>query len=995
LTELAVTVDGIKAPVRDGERLLDVLVRRGVTVPHVCYQENLGPIETCDTCFVEISPPAGAEGTDRKELVRACSYVVNADLVCSTVSEDAEMARREGMQRILSKHELYCTVCENNNGTCVVHNTFSEMDIDHPSYAFQPKGYAVDDSHPFYRYDPDQCILCGRCVEACQNFQVNETLSIDWSSERPRVLWDGGVEAGSSSCVGCGHCVTVCPCNALMEKGMIAKAGLLTSIPRKVRDPLVSLTKAVEPATGLKAILSLSEAESAARHAQISRTKTVCTYCGVGCSFEMWTTQRSILKVEPTTEGPANAISTCVKGKFGWEYVNSPDRLTSPLIRRGDHFEEASWEEALTFIGSSLAEIRAQSGPDAIGLISSSKCTNEESYLMQKLARAVIGTHNIDNCSRYCQSPATMGLWRTVGYGGDSGSITDIAGAGLVLIVGSNTAESHPVVAARIKRAHKLHGQRLIVADLRRNDMAERADIYLHPRPGTDLVWLGAVTKYIIDNGLADRDFIATKTNDFEEYCASIDGLTLEYAAQVSGVAVETLKAVAHEIVAADGVCALWAMGVTQHQRGSDTSTALANLLLATGNFARPHAGAYPLRGHNNVQGASDFGSMPTFFPGYQSVDDRSVVQRFEAAWGVTLPSTKGLDNHEMVDAIQRGEMKALYLIGEDMGLVDSNALHVQDALTKLDFFIVQDLFFSTTASFANVVLPASPSVEKEGTFTNTERRIQRLYEVFEPLGDSRPDWRIIQGVAQSLGAAWDYHHPSEIMEEAAQVTPLFAGVTYDRLEGFSSLQWPVSEDGSGTANLYFDGFTFDDGRAKFFPLEFHEPSEVPDEEFDLHLNNGRLLEHFHEGNMTYRTKGLADHTPEPFVEVSPELAKERGVQSGSLVRLVSRRGAVKVKALVTDRVSGYELYMPMNARSNLSAVNVLTSSLTDVATHTPAYKELAVKMEVLLTTGRSPLPRRNFRFGVRTPQRGVLVEEKWKRSDYVKPPLRQHGGRS
>ncbi len=995
MTKIRVRVNGVEGSTHAGERLLDVLLRQGVSVPHVCYQENLGPIETCDTCFVEVSPLEDQSGERTSQLVRSCSYVLTGDLSCSTDSRDSLQARREGMQRILANHELYCTVCENNNGACVVHNTFAEMDIDHPSYAIEPKGYPVDDSHPFYRYDPEQCIACGRCVEACQNFQVNETLSIDWSMDRPRVLWDGGVEAGSSSCVGCGHCVTVCPCNALMEKGMISKAGLLTSIPRKVREPLISLTKAVEPATGLKAILSLSEAESAARRSQIRKTKTVCTYCGVGCSFEMWTSQRSILKVEPSPAGPANAISTCVKGKFGWGYVNAPDRLTTPLIRRGDRFEEATWDEALRHIGTSLRTIKDESGPDAVGLIASSKCTNEESYLMQKLARAVIGTHNVDNCSRYCQSPATMGLWRTVGYGGDSGSISDISGAGLVLIVGSNTAESHPVVAARIKRAHKLFGQKLIVADLRKNEMAERADIFFHPRPGTDLVWLGAVTKYIIDNGLEAREFIEEKTNDFELYRASIEAFTLDYAEQVSGVDAETLKAVAHEIVAADGVCALWAMGVTQHQRGSDTSTALANLLLVTGNFARPNAGAYPLRGHNNVQGASDFGSMPTFYPGYQPVDDESVVRRFEDAWGVTLPVRQGLDNHEMVDAIHRGEMRALYLIGEDMGLVDAHASHVQEAFTKLDFFVVQDLFFSKTASFADVVLPASPSVEKEGTFTNTERRLQRLYEVFEPLGDSRPDWRIIQDVARSLGAAWNYDHPSEIMDEAAALTPLFAGVTYDRLEGFSSLQWPVESDGTGTKNLYLDGFTFDDGRAKFFPLEFHEPSEAPDDEFDLHLNNGRLLEHFHEGNMTYRTQGLADHTPEAFVEISPELAAERGVQSGSLVRLISRRGAVKVKALVTDRVQGHELYMPMNARSNSSAVNMLTSSETDVATHTPAYKELAVKMEVLLGTGRSPLPKRNFRFGVRTPQPGVMVEEKWKRSDYVTPPQRRPVGRS
>jgi formate dehydrogenase major subunit len=425
-------------------------------------------------------------------------------------------------------------------------------------------------------------------------------------------------------------------------------------------------------------------------------------------------------------------------------------------------------------------------------------------------------------------------------------------------------------------------------------------------------------------------------------------------------------------------------MGVTQHVAGSDTSTAISNLLLATGNYMRPGTGAYPLRGHNNVQGASDHGAMPNFFPGYQSVEDPAIRNKFEHAWGVSLPSKPGLNNHQMIDAIHGGQLKSMYVFGEEMSLVDSNANYVAQALSKLDFLVMQDIFFAETCRYADVVLPASPSLEKEGTFTSTERRIQRLYKVLEPLGDSRPDWQIIQEIANRLGANWNYAHPSEIYAEIAALTPLMAGVTYERLEGYKSLQWPVAADGSDEPLLYTKQFHMPGGKAKFFPLAWTEPSDQQDAAYDLHLNNGRLLEHFHEGNMTYRTEGIREKVPSTFVEISPELAEDRGIQSGNLVELTSRYGRVRIRALVTDRVKGMELYMPMNSLEE--PVNRLTSSNTDKVTSTPAYKEASVRMEIIDAQGTPPLPRGNSRFGHPTPQRGVEVERKWKRRDYRMP---------
>lgn len=979
-TVVSLMIDGAPVEANNGTLLLHVLSHRGIELPHVCYHAALGPLQTCDTCMVDIGG----------ELSRACATPVQRGLEVWTTSNRARSARFEATQRLLRNHELACTVCDNNNGDCALHNAVDVLQIEQQAYAYAPKPYPVDESHPFYAYNPDQCILCGRCVEVCQDVQVNETLSIDWHLDRPRVIWDDHVPINQSSCVACGQCVTVCPVDALQEKSMRGQAGFLTGMPDATRRKLLNWTKAVEP--GFGPLMAVSNVEAAMRASRIAKTKTVCTYCGVGCAFDVWTRGRHILKVNPQAESPANGISTCVKGKFGWDFVNSRERLTRPLLREAaGHFREVSWDAALVRVAQGFSTLKQAWGPDTLAVIGSSKCTNEEAYLTQKLARQVLGTNNVDNCSRYCQAPATAGLWRTVGYGGDSGSMSDIEQADVVLIVGSNTAESHPVLASKIKRAQKLRGQKLIVADLRRHEMAERADLFLHPRPGTDLVWLSAVARFIVDHHWMDPDFIRTRVNNFEAYRESLQPFSLAYAAEVCGIAEADLVQVATMIHEGSRVCALWAMGVTQHQGGSDTSTAIANLMLLTGNFGRSGTGAYPLRGHNNVQGTSDFGCMPNYFPGYQPVQDPAVRARFEAAWHTRLPADPGLDNHQMIDAIHQGRLKGLYVIGEDLSLVDAHSSYVQEALERIDFLVVQDLFLSGTAQYADVVLPASPSLEKEGTFTNTERRIQRLYQVLAPLGDSRPDWIILQSVASALGISWGYRHPSEIMEEASRLAPLFAGVHYARLEGYQSLQWPVDANGADSPLLYREQFNFADHKAQFYPLTWQEPLHT-DDTYDLLINNGRLLEHFHEGNLTYQSPGIREKAPGTFLEISPELARARSLETGDWVRLVSRWGSLKVAVLVTDRVAGHELYLPMNDRG-WAAVNRLTSDLVDRATNTPAFKELPVRMEVMEGHGQSPLPAVNHRYGRRHPQIGVRVEDKWRRPDYRRPSEPQPEG--
>ena len=609
---------------------------------------------------------------------------------------------------------------------------------------------------------------------------------------------------------------------------------------------------------------------------------------------------------------------------------------------------------------------------------------------MQKLSRQVFGSNNIDNCSRYCQAPATKGLFRTVGYGGDSGSIDDLEKAAMTVLIGTNTAEAHPVIASRIKRAQKLFGQRMHVFDIRKHEMAERADEFYQPKPGTDLVWLSAVTKYIIDHHLHDIEFIKEWVDNFDEYYESLTPFSLEYTEEVTGISKARLISFAEECAKAESVAICWAMGVTQQDIGSDTSTAISNLLLVTGNYRRPGTGAYPLRGHNNVQGASDMGSMPDQFPGYQMIHNDEIRSKFEKEYGVTLNPTPGRDNHQMMDGIHEGQIHSLYLYGEDTGIVDSNINYVQSALEKVEFLVVQDEFLTFTATYADVVLPASPSLEKDGTYTNTERRIQRINQALSPLGDSKPDWVIFQLIAKRMGFDWNYSHPSEIMDEIARLTPSYSGVSYERLEGFNSLQWPVAPDGTDQPTLYLDGFNFDNKRAKLFELTFDNFFKE-DEVYDLHVNNGRVLEHFHEGNMTYQTEMIKYKMPHAFVEISPELAKDRDIHEGAEVKLISDTGEATLVATITDRVKGKEIYIPLNndAMSNgdIGAINKLTNSDVDYATHTPSYKRTHCRLEVITRKGKSPLNPTNFRVDKhRHPQYSVQVQKKWKRKDYIFP---------
>ena len=685
---------------------------------------------------------------------------------------------------------------------------------------------------------------------------------------------------------------------------------------------------------------------------------TICPYCGVGCQLKLEVKDEKIIASKPDPDGPANRGQACVKGRFGIaEFVHHPERLTTPLIRKNGELKGASWEEALELIAKRLRRYT----PDEVGVIASAKCTNEENYVMQKFARAVLGTNNIDHCARLCHAPSVAGLVQSFGSGAMTNSIDEVEDAACIFAVGANTTVSHPVIGLRIKKAVQ-NGAKLIVANPMKVDLCRFADLWLRLRPGTDVALLMGMMRVIVDEGLLDSSFIEQRCQDFDLFRDSLSNFNLDFVEQVTGVPSKKIEEAARLYTTnKPATIIFYAMGITQHSHGTDNVLATANLAMLTGNVGKPCTGVDPLRGQNNVQGSCDMGALPNVYPGYQAVSDPAIREKFETAWGCSLPpslkekfgiawscslpSSPGLTLVEMFGAVHRKEIKALYLVGENPALSDPDLQHVWEALSRLEFFVVQDIFLSETAKFAHVVLPATSFAEKDGTFTNTERRVQRVRKAIEPIGEARPDWWIICQVAQRLGAkGFDYSHPSDIMEEIRRLTPSYGGISCERLEN-GGLQWPCPfDDHPGTPILHTN--TFVRGKGRFIPLKYTPPGEMADADYPLILTTGRSLYHYHTGTMTRKVTGLNIIEPEGVVEINPEDASRLGIALGDRVRVSSRRGEVITKAKITEAVPPGVVFMTFHFAE--SAANIVTNPKLDPVSKIPEFKVAAVRVERL-----------------------------------------------
>ena len=997
-------------------------------VPALCYYDRdgdcsgeIGPRSECRTCMVE---------TEEHGLVPSCSFPAEDGLSVRTDTPDAEEARSVNLDLVLSNHHLRCTTC-NGNGRCELQDTAISEGVDHPRYGVfddRDEYEPVDDSSSFIQIDRNKCILCNRCVEGCNDVQVEGVLRIEGHGEDTRIGFQSDAETmDESDCVSCGHCATVCPTGALTEKDIGGAATLPlpgftqrnsvgtvieheevetlddTMAPNRSPNPgeksrigaspsvspddrsgaagfmAQSKRRALDLATeyGHKAMLAgehtaenvatkvlpegrlfdVASAVSDYRLGKIEKEETTCGFCAVGCRFEMWGKDGDATGVQPVEDpakAPANNFSTCVKGKFGHEFANSDERITEPLVRNDNgEFETTSWDEALDRVTSELCAIQAEHGVDAVSCLASSKGSNEEAYLVQKFARQVLGTKNIDNCARLCHSSTVAALQQTLGYGAMTNRINeDIGEADAYLITGSNTTESHPVLATRIKQNVR-DGADLIVFDPREVGIAEHADQYTRTKPGYDVAWINGLIRYIVKNDLHDKAFIERNTKGFEKVKAKVQVFTPEKVEELTGVPPEELKSAAEMLADAETVIFGWAMGMTQSSHGTQNLLAMADLALTLGQVGKPGAGLSPFRGQNNVQGGGgDMGTLPGSLPGYQDPADTEIAEKFEEAWGKRPPEEPGLKVPEMLSEAHEGNLRGMYVVGENPALSEPDIQHAEVALEKLEFLVVQDIFMTETAEHADVILPAATSPEKHGTFTNTERRIQRVRPTAEPPGSARQDWEITQELAGRLGYDWGYDHPREVMQEISDLTPIYGGVSYDRLEegGEHGLQWPCwDEDHPGTPYLYDyeDGeFNFDDGMARFVPADGGHPGELPDEEYPLTLTSGRVLYHWHTGQITRRVEGLMSHVSESFVEISPSTADELGVADGEYVRVESRRGDIVVKATVTDRIGEGTLFIPMHFAAG--AVNKLTQENFDPHTGIPEYKVSSVRVEPL-----------------------------------------------
>lgn len=906
---VTLSIDGQSVSVPEGTSVMRAAAEIGTDIPKLCATDMVKSFGSCRLCLVEID---GRRGTPA-----SCTTPAEDGMVISTQTDRLKKLRRGVMELYISDHPLDCLTCS-ANGDCELQDQAANVGLRDVRYGYEGDnhlGLETDTSNPYFDFDPSKCIACSRCVRACDEQQGTLALTIEGRG------FASMVSAGSASddfftseCVSCGACVQACPTATLQEKSV-----------KEIGKPDKSII-------------------------------TTCAYCGVGCTFRAEMRGEELVRMVPNKDGKANRGHSCVKGRFAYGYANHTDRITQPMIRASIHepWREVSWDEAFAYAASEIKRIQGTYGQKSVGGITSSRCTNEETYLVQKLVRQGFGNNNVDTCARVCHSPTGYGLKATFGTSAGTQDFDSVQEAEVILVIGANPTDGHPVFASRMKR--RLRGQdgkppaRLIVVDPRQIDLVKspniEADAHLQLRPGTNVAVLTAMAHVIVTEGLVNSAFVQDRCeiDAFEDWAAFVSDKrnSPESLEPVTQVPAEDLRYAARLYATGGNAAIYYGLGVTEHSQGSSTVMAIANLAMATGNVGRQGVGVNPLRGQNNVQGACDMGSFPHELPGYRHISDSATRAQFEVDWGTSLDPEPGLRIPNMLDAAVDGEFKAIYIQGEDILQSDPNTKHVSAGLEAMECVIVHDLFLNETANYAHIFLPGSTFLEKNGTFTNAERRIQPVRKVMKPL-NGYEDWEVTQLLANALGLGWAYTHPSEIMDEVARLTPTFAGVSFDKLDEMGSIQWPANEAApEGTPIMHMDGFVR--GKGKFVVTDYVPTDEKTGPRFPLYLTTGRILSQYNVGAQTRRTANSQWHE-EDVLEIHPNDAEVRGVKDGDWVKLASRSGETSLRAKLTERMAPGVVYTTFHHPA--TQANVITTEFSDWATNCPEYKVTAVQISL------------------------------------------------
>ena len=897
-----VTIDGNAYQVPVGTSVMRAAAEMGINIPKLCATDSLEAFGSCRLCLVEI------EG--RRGYPASCTTPVEEGMVIRTETPKLHDLRRNVMELYISDHPLDCLTCP-ANGDCELQDMAGVVGLRNVRYGYEGQNHlndATDESNPYFSYDPSKCIVCSRCVRACEDIQGTFALTIDGKGFESRIAAGQNEDFLGSECVSCGACVQACPTSTLTEK----------------------------------TVIMMGQPE----HSVV----TTCAYCGVGCGFKADMKGEEVVRMVPWKDGKANRGHSCVKGRFAWGYATHKDRVLKPMIRKKitDPWQEVSWDEAINYAAGEIKRIQGQYGRDSVGGITSSRCTNEETYLVQKLVRAAFGTNNVDTCARVCHSPTGYGLKTTLGESAGTQTFDSVMHSDVIIVMGANPSAAHPVFASRMKQRLR-EGAKLIVIDPRQIELVSsahiKADYHLPVRPGTNTALLTSMAHVIATENLIDEQFVAERCEEkaFREWreFVSLPENSPEAMESVTGVSAADLRGAARLYATQGNGAIYYGLGVTEHSQGSTTVMAIANLAMATGNVGREGVGVNPLRGQNNVQGSCDMGSFPHELPGYRHISDVATRTEFEQAWGVTLQPEPGLRIPNMFDAALDGSFKALYCQGEDIVQSDPNTQHVIAAMSAMECVIVQDIFLNETAKYAHVFLPGSSFLEKDGTFTNAERRISRVRKVMEPKA-GMGDWEATCALSNALGYPMNYKHPSEIMDEIARLTPTFKGVSFKKIDELGSIQWPCNDEApEGTPTMHVNEFVR--GKGKFVITKYVPSDERSTRKFPLLLTTGRILSQYNVGAQTRRTENVVWHN-EDVLEIHPQDAEDRGVSTGDWVAIQSRAGETVLRADVTDRVQPGVIYTTFHFPE--SGANVVTTDSSDWATNCPEYKVTAVQVK-------------------------------------------------